>query len=178
METNISIQEAVKEYNVTARALRYYEEIGLLNAQRNEHNNRMYSVEDQVRIQCLVLYRSMDLSLDDIRQLIEDDGSVAALEHLCKVKRRKLKVEMKDKETQITQLMDVCNAMQGGQIKSLLDIRVIAKLSNKRIDHKSFQWILLWKEITFSRVIIAMFLFLDIIVGTALLWMIISEWIL
>ena len=42
--TNISISKLAKEFNVSGRTIRYYEEVGLLSPQRSRGNQRIYSI--------------------------------------------------------------------------------------------------------------------------------------
>lgn len=71
MDKLIKISEAAKKYDTTTRTLRYYEEIGLLNATRDEATNYRYYDEFSLkRIEQILLLRSIDFSLDDISRII------------------------------------------------------------------------------------------------------------
>ena len=78
-QSNYSITQLCREFGLTARALRFYEEQGLVEPQRR-HTTRIYSVKDRVRISLIVRARAVGLSLRDIRDLFEayDEGGVAA----------------------------------------------------------------------------------------------------
>ena len=71
----LRIQEAAAETGLTARAIRYYEELGLLApAARSEGAYRLYDAEDLERLRFIRGLRDdAGFSLADIRQLLEDE---------------------------------------------------------------------------------------------------------
>jgi DNA-binding transcriptional MerR regulator len=71
----LRIQEAAAETGLTARAIRYYEEIGLLApAARSEGAYRLYDAGDLERLRFIRALRDdAGFSLADIRQLLEDE---------------------------------------------------------------------------------------------------------
>jgi MerR family transcriptional regulator, repressor of the yfmOP operon len=75
----LRIQEAAAETGLTARAIRYYEELGLLApAARSEGDYRLYDVDDLERLRFIRGLRDdAGFSLADIRQLLEDEDARA-----------------------------------------------------------------------------------------------------
>jgi MerR family transcriptional regulator, repressor of the yfmOP operon len=71
----LRIQEVAAETGLTARAIRYYEEIGLLApAARSEGAYRLYDAEDLERLRFIRGLRDdAGFSLGEIRQLLEDE---------------------------------------------------------------------------------------------------------
>lgn len=70
------IRQLAAKYNLTRTALLHYDAIGLLSpSTRTEAGYRLYNEEDEKRLQSILLFRSMGISLDSIRQLLENDGS-------------------------------------------------------------------------------------------------------
>ena len=68
---------------MTPRTLRFYDEIGLLSpAQVGENGYRYYDEEAALRLQQILLYRRMELPLEDIKQIMgrRDFDILAALE--------------------------------------------------------------------------------------------------
>ena len=66
------IQDLSQKTGVTAKAIRYYEEIGLLPAPARAHNNyRKYSEQDVERLRLVAGARRLDLSLDEIREILD-----------------------------------------------------------------------------------------------------------
>lgn len=67
------INELVKLSGVSARTLRYYDEIGLLKPSMVEQNGyRQYSQPDIDRLQQILFYRTLDFKLEQIKVLLED----------------------------------------------------------------------------------------------------------
>ena len=67
------INELVKLSGVSARTLRYYDEIGLLKPSMVAQNGyRMYSQLDIDRLQQILFYRALDFKLEQIKRLLEN----------------------------------------------------------------------------------------------------------
>jgi DNA-binding transcriptional MerR regulator len=68
-----SISELAKEFEVTARTIRFYEDQGLLTPQRtgNAGRQRVYSVRDRTRLKLTLRGKRLGLSLAQIRDLID-----------------------------------------------------------------------------------------------------------
>jgi DNA-binding transcriptional MerR regulator len=67
----MKIQEFSQKTGVTAKTIRYYEEIGLLPAPaRMENNYRQYTEAEVERLRLVVGARRLDLSIDDIREIL------------------------------------------------------------------------------------------------------------
>ncbi len=68
-----TVGKMAKVMGVSAQTLRHYEELGLVEAQRNEQNQyREYSMRDNKILMQLTLYRSMGFSLKEIRSLFKE----------------------------------------------------------------------------------------------------------
>lgn len=70
MANTYSISELAKEFSVTTRTIRHYEEQGLLNPRR-EGTNRIFSNRDRVRLKLALRGKRLGFSLSDIRELFE-----------------------------------------------------------------------------------------------------------
>jgi DNA-binding transcriptional MerR regulator len=77
----IRIGEVAERVGVTPRTIRYYEEIGLLGGGvRPKGSHRLYDEGDVERLAELKRMRDLlNLSLDELRQLVEAEGARAAL---------------------------------------------------------------------------------------------------
>ncbi|MBE6865714.1 MAG: MerR family transcriptional regulator [Ruminococcaceae bacterium] len=91
-----SISQLSKLAGVSSRTLRYYEEIGLLlPREKGENGYRYYSSQQVDKLQQIMFYRSFDMELDDIKNILNSDefDPVAALEsHLIKLENQKAKI--------------------------------------------------------------------------------------
>src|SRR3954469_3399226 len=65
-----SISELAREFDVTPRAIRFYEDQGLL-APRRDGQRRIYTVRDRTRLKLTLRGKRLGLALSEIRELIE-----------------------------------------------------------------------------------------------------------
>jgi DNA-binding transcriptional MerR regulator len=69
-ECTYTISELAREFEVTPRALRFYEDKGLL-APRREGLNRVYSHRDRGRLQMILRGKRVGLSLIEIKEILD-----------------------------------------------------------------------------------------------------------
>lgn len=69
-ESTFSISQLAREFEVTPRALRFYEDKGLL-APRRDGQTRVYSHKDRAKLQLIVRGRRVGLSLIEIKELLD-----------------------------------------------------------------------------------------------------------
>jgi DNA-binding transcriptional MerR regulator len=81
-ERTYTIRNLCVEFKVTPRALRFYEDKGLLNPRR-QGLNRVYATRDRARLQLILQGKRVGLSLAEIREILElydrKDGGAAQL---------------------------------------------------------------------------------------------------
>ena len=65
-----SISELAREFDVTPRAIRFYEDRGLL-APRRDGQRRIYTVRDRTRLKLTLRGKRLGLTLGEIRELID-----------------------------------------------------------------------------------------------------------
>ena len=73
METEraeFSISDLAREFDVTPRAIRFYEDQGLL-APRREGQRRIYTPRDRTRLKLTLRGKRLGLTLSEIRELID-----------------------------------------------------------------------------------------------------------
>src|SRR5258708_28627003 len=73
METEraeFSISELAREFDVTPRAIRFYEDRGLL-APRRDGQRRIYTPRDRTRLKLTLRGKRLGLTLSEIRELID-----------------------------------------------------------------------------------------------------------
>ncbi len=70
MDTQYSISQLSKEFDITPRTLRFYESRGIL-APRRHGTTRIYSERDRVRLVLALRGRRAGLSVEDIREVID-----------------------------------------------------------------------------------------------------------
>lgn len=69
MEQYYSISQVAKLLNLTPQTLRYYEQEGLIHPKKAANGYRRYTMENIREIQDIVYYRSIDMSLEEIRNI-------------------------------------------------------------------------------------------------------------
>ena len=65
-----SISDLAREFDVTPRAIRFYEDEGLLNPRR-EGSRRIYSKRDYVRLKLVLRGKRLGLSLAQVREMFD-----------------------------------------------------------------------------------------------------------
>jgi DNA-binding transcriptional MerR regulator len=73
METDsaeFSISDLAREFDITPRAIRFYEDQGLL-APRRDGQRRIYTPRDRTRLKLTLRGKRLGLSLSEIRELID-----------------------------------------------------------------------------------------------------------
>jgi DNA-binding transcriptional MerR regulator len=65
-----SISELSREFDVTPRAIRFYEDQGLLSPKR-EGQRRIYTARDRTRLKLTLRGKRLGLTLSEIRELID-----------------------------------------------------------------------------------------------------------
>ena len=68
--TVYTITDLAKEFSLTTRAIRHYEDEGLLNPAR-DGNNRLFSSRDRVRLKLALRGKRLGFSLAEIRELFD-----------------------------------------------------------------------------------------------------------
>jgi len=69
-EHTYTISELAKEFGVTTRTIRFYEEKGLISPRR-EGQKRLYSPADRVRIKLILRGKRIGLTLDECVEVID-----------------------------------------------------------------------------------------------------------
>ena len=71
-----TITELAQEFDITPRAIRFYEDVGLLEPAR-VGRNRVYSQRDRTRLKLTLRGKRLGLSLQEVKQLVDlyDSGT-------------------------------------------------------------------------------------------------------
>ena len=73
MPTTFSISDLAKEFDLTTRAIRFYEDMGLLQPERSGPGgrNRIYSGRDRTRLKLTLRAKRLGLSLTEAKDIID-----------------------------------------------------------------------------------------------------------
>jgi DNA-binding transcriptional MerR regulator len=71
-QTTFTISDLAQEFDLTTRAIRFYEDMGLLQPQREGPGgrNRVYSARDRTRLKLTLRAKRLGLSLSEARDII------------------------------------------------------------------------------------------------------------
>ena len=82
MREEYTISQIAEMFNITTNKIRFYETKGLLAPIRESDNQyRKFSEDDIVRLQSILLYRSIGLSIDSIKNILKNDKKENYLTH-------------------------------------------------------------------------------------------------
>ena len=85
MNELIKIRDMSSKYNISARTLRYYEDMGLITSTRsNDYAYRLYDEIAVKRLEQILVLRKLNISIKDIQSIFNTTGSEAVLEVLGK----------------------------------------------------------------------------------------------
>ena len=76
-----SISQVSKQFNISARTLRYYEQMGLIAPVRDEENSYRIYDEDTLRtLQQIIILRKLRIPLKQIAEILKSDSAKAAID--------------------------------------------------------------------------------------------------
>ncbi len=85
MDNLIKIKDVSSKYSITARTLRYYEDMGLINSTRSDdYAYRMYDESAVRRLEQILILRKLNISIKDIQRIFSTSSSEIVLEVLEK----------------------------------------------------------------------------------------------
>ena len=109
-QEQFSISELSQEFDVTTRAIRFYEDEGLLEPHR-QGRQRVYSSRDRVRLKLILRGKRLGFSLSEIGDIIDmydsEPGEVGQLQYFIEkisVRRKTLKQQRDDIEVTLNEL--------------------------------------------------------------------------
>jgi DNA-binding transcriptional MerR regulator len=70
MSSTFTIGELAREFDLTTRAIRFYEDCGLLTPQRSGRN-RVYPLRDRTRLKLTLRGKRLGLTLAEVKELVD-----------------------------------------------------------------------------------------------------------
>lgn len=85
MENMIKIRDVSAKYEIIARTLRYYEDMGLISSVRSDdYAYRLYDETAIKRLEQILILRKLNISIKDIQRIFSASGSDVVLDVLGK----------------------------------------------------------------------------------------------
>lgn len=112
---NMTVIEVSHTYGVSARMLRYYEQIGLLqSSRRSDYAYRTYDTNAVLRLRQILLLRRLRLSLQSIRIILDNPDASTTLKVL-EEKLQEVGVEIQMLEQIRHLLLQLCSTLKKGR---------------------------------------------------------------
>ena len=70
----MKISEVIQQVDLSRRAVKYYEEQGLITVRKDENGYRNYTKENLADLKEIAAYRKLGISISDIRKLLHTDN--------------------------------------------------------------------------------------------------------
>ncbi len=108
-ETTYTITELAREFDLTPRAIRYYEDQGLISPRR-VGMQRIYSKRDRTRLKLTLRGRRLGLSIAEIRELIDmydtatESTQLARLLEVLAERRARLEQQREDIDAMLAEI--------------------------------------------------------------------------
>ena len=121
MDESYSMTQLAREFGLTTRAIRYYEQEGLISPSRRGRT-RVFSARDRTRLRLIHRGRSLGFSIQEIREVLElyspRSGDRPQLVHLLqKIRERRAVLEQQRRD--ITAIEDVLDRLEGDCLERL-----------------------------------------------------------
>lgn len=100
-----SISELAKEFDVTPRAIRFYEDQGLL-APGRKGRRRIYCERDRVRLRLILRGKRLGFALSEVKEMFDlydnSPGEVGQLQYLLdRIQQRRVLLEQQQKDIEV-----------------------------------------------------------------------------
>ncbi|SEA96050.1 MULTISPECIES: MerR family transcriptional regulator [Acidovorax] len=115
MASTYTISDLAKEFDLTTRAIRFYEDMGLLQPERNgpAGRSRVYSPRDRTRLRLTLRAKRLGLSLSEAKEIIDlydsprDTGvQLQKFLDVLVVHRRQLEDQMADLQANLEEVRE------------------------------------------------------------------------
>jgi putative AdoMet-dependent methyltransferase len=136
----IKIKEMARKLQTTPRAIRFYEEQGLIDPQKdNENQYRTFSENDAWRLQTIISLREMNMSIKEIKKILEgiDEGEEQEVLHYLELQRSMMYAQWVELKQMIQTTDQMMNSFKRNQSLVWEDVFKLAKGTKKIRDLRS-----------------------------------------
>ncbi|MBZ4659714.1 MAG: transcriptional regulator, MerR family [Desulfacinum sp.] len=125
-QQTFTISQLAAQLDISPRAIRFYEEKGLISPRRTPGNQRIYTAKDRARLKLILRGKRFGFSLDEIAEMIgmadTDVDEVAQIEKSLAYGRKKLE-EIRDRMRDLILLEQDLLAVQKKLEKRLEELK-------------------------------------------------------
>lgn len=124
----MKINDVVKEVDLSKRAVKYYEEKGLLKVLRDNNGYRDYSKENVETLKQISIYRKLGISIQDIKRIQKNKSDTILLDVL-----KKMELELTEKSNEVNALKKYIQTHNVDDVYKMLDYQTIANAIQEAI---------------------------------------------
>ncbi len=159
--------DLAKICDVSVRTVQYYDSKGLLKpSELTEGGRRLYSDDDKKKLQLICMLKSLGLSLDSIKGILESDAPGKVLLLLLEEQERQLNSEINDRQKQLQAIRIIKENIRS---ENNIPVKSISDIEHKMTSKKKLRKI--------RGIMIAVGIVMDIIqISTLLLWIFRGIW--
>lgn len=137
----MKINDLSKKYNISIRAIRYYEEIGLITSSRNSSNIREFNDLQIERLELILFFKNFNFTLHEIKNILSS-LDITAVKPLFQNKMVQLDNEidkLNNKKQILITVLDVLNKENINKInvKDFINAQIYFKKDNERMINMS-----------------------------------------
>ncbi|MFJ7510968.1 MerR family transcriptional regulator [Peribacillus simplex] len=129
-----TISELAKEFGLTTRTLRYYEELGMLRPKRTETGKRVYGKKEYAQLKIIMRGKKYGFSLVEIKDIVllfdKDRTGIKQLEKTIETAGQKLN-EINERIKELDGLKQDFELVIKGFTETLHDLKVNEKTSKR-----------------------------------------------
>ncbi|MCK0069974.1 MerR family transcriptional regulator [Kordiimonas laminariae] len=133
----VSIGDVAKQSGVTVRALRHYEDKGLLAPQRSESGQRVYRYRDILRLQQIQLLKRTGFSLEQIAGLLRSQEIPAT--DLLRMQKTVLEEKQKEITISLQAVEDTLTQLEARETSDLSTLCNMIKLGENAMSEEKWQ---------------------------------------
>ena len=133
----LSIGELAKRSGITVRALRHYEEMGLINPKRTESRQRLYAYGDITRLQHIQMLKRTGLTLTQIKALVT--GNNWRAEDVLSMQRDLAADELEKAKAKLAMLEEAIACAAAGEPADVSILCNIIKMGEHAVSEEKWQ---------------------------------------
>lgn len=133
----MKINDLAKKYDISIRAIRYYEEIGLLHSTRNASNIREFNDSQLERLELILFFKNFNFTLNEIKDILSS-LDISTIKPLFQDRMLQLDNEINRLNNEKQILITVLNVMdrEGSSkinVKEFIKEQIYIKKDNERM---------------------------------------------